>query len=175
MSKNISPKPEGSPQTRIALIGATASIITAIVAGLFGLLQSNLPRPEPLAEQTPTIILATNTPLPTVLVTPTLATSSPATNLPTVEIEGAATAPLGKKSYFTIKSQGAVRAEWSVGGFADNKAFVVEPLAQSHQIYLEPTDASRIGDTFTLVVTVYNANGTAASAQQRFQVVASSD
>ncbi len=174
MSKNIPPKPEGNPQTRIALIGATATVITAIVTGIFGFLLSNSARPEPAAGPTPIILVVTDTPLPTssptVAMTPTLANS-----LPTVEIEGPATAPLGKKSYYTIMSRGASRAEWSVGGFADNKTFVIESLAQGHQIYLEPTDASRIGDSFTLVVTVYSANGTAASAQQRFQVVADSD
>jgi hypothetical protein len=68
-------------------------------------------------------------------------------------------------------SSNAVRAVWSAGGFQDNKMFAVEPLAPSHQIYIEPTDATRIGETFTISVTVYGSNGKSASAAKRFLVV----
>lgn len=64
-----------------------------------------------------------------------------------------------------------MRAVWSAGGFQENKVFSVEPLAPSHQIYVKPTDATRIGDMFTLSVTVYSGNGKSASATKRFMVV----
>src|SRR5690242_7810780 len=70
--------------------------------------------------------------------------SSAPTAAPTVAIEGPASAHLGKTTYFTILSQNAVRATWSIGGFQDNRIFSVEPLGPSYQIYVEPTDLARV-------------------------------
>jgi hypothetical protein len=175
MSKNTPPKPksEGNPQARIAIISASATVVTAVITGIFGLIQSNAVKPKP-PTATPTIpftATATQRPSPT----PLPATATPLVRLPVVEIEGPPTAPLGESSYYTILSQHAQRAEWSIGGFADNQIFMVEPLAASHQIRIEPTDATRVGDTFTIVVTVYGEQGASATARHRFQVVASGD
>jgi hypothetical protein len=168
MAKNTPPKPksEGNPQARIAVISASATVITAIVTGIFGLIQSNAVKPNRTPTPTPSVI-------PTAAPTPTAQppTATSLTTTPVVEIEGPRTAPLGKSTYYTILSQHAQRAEWSVGGFADNQTFVVEPLAASHQIRVEPTDAARMGDTFTIVVTVYDAQGASVTARHRFQVV----
>jgi hypothetical protein len=90
---------------------------------------------------------------------------------PTVTIQGPAQAPLGRTTYFTILSKNAVRAVWSAGGFGRNRPFYVEPLAPSHQIYLKPTDAARIGDTFIISVTVYGPDGRSATATKQFLVV----
>jgi hypothetical protein len=40
---------------------------------------------------------------------------SPAASVPAISIDGPATAPLGQTTYFTLLSQNAVRAEWSIG------------------------------------------------------------
>jgi hypothetical protein len=97
-------------------------------------------------------------------------TATPGHPSPSVVIEGPDAAPLGQKTYFTLTSQNAVRAEWSIGGFGDGKPFVVDPLRNSHQIYVEPTDATRIGDSFVIAVTVYAAGGQAAGATKRFVI-----
>ena len=88
---------------------------------------------------------------------------------PTVVIEGPPTAPLGKTTCYTVISQNATRGVWSVGGFL-NEPVVVEPLGPSHQIFIEPTDATRVGDNFTIVFTVYSASGQSATARKRFLV-----
>lgn len=167
-SKENNEKP--SNQTKIALISAGTTLLAAVITGIFGLLQLNWakrsePTPLPLVQPLQASATATTTPLPEPSATADAL-------LPTVEIDGPATIPLGKNSYFTITSTNAERAEWSVGGFANNKTFKVEPLAPSHQIFIEPTDATRVGDSFTLVVTVFDKQGTSASAKQQIQVVA---
>jgi hypothetical protein len=97
--------------------------------------------------------------------------SSASIAAPKVAIEGPPAAHLGRTTYFTILSQNAVRATWSIGGFQDNKVFSVEPLGPSHQIYVEPTDPTRVGAPFTLSVTVYAADGKSASTTKRFLVI----
>ncbi len=82
------------------------------------------------------------------------------------------TARLGTLTYFTIVSANADRAEWSIGGFNNNAISTVYPLAPSHQIQIEPTDATRVGDTFTLVVTVYDRSGATTTATHAFQIAA---
>lgn len=166
-SKENNEKPGN--QTKIAIISAVTTLLAAVITGSFGLLQLNWakrsePTPLPLVQPLQASATATSTPLPE-------PSATPASILPTVEIDGPATIPLGKKSYFTIISANAERAEWSVGGFANNKTFVVEPLAASHQIFIEPTDATRVGDTFTLVVTVFGKDGANASVNHQIQVV----
>jgi hypothetical protein len=90
---------------------------------------------------------------------------------PAVTIEGPDSAHLGQRTYFTIVSSGAITGEWSVGGFAGDQVFTVDPLPPSHSIYIEPTDASRAGDSFTLAVTVHAKDGEAATATKKFVVV----
>ncbi len=144
------PSPVISKEIWIALIGAAATIAAALIAGYFGLLSSDRRSSTP----------ATPAPTPTT------------TAAPTVAIEGPLTAPLGQRTYFTIISQNAVWAEWSAGGFSDNRSFEIEALGPSHQIWIEPTDSSRVGETFVLVVTVASAAGQSATAQRQFQIVA---
>jgi hypothetical protein len=99
------------------------------------------------------------------------ATATAPSAAPSVEIDGPVEAPLGQETYFTIVSENAERAEWSIGGFAGNDVFSVDPLPDSHQIYIEPTDAARVGDRFTLVVTVFGAAGETSTARHEFEVV----
>jgi hypothetical protein len=150
MSDSANKKSSGSHSKEIwiALIGAAATVTVALITGYFGLLSSDRGSSNPA------------TPAPAVVA------------VPVVAIEGPLMAPLGKQTYFTIVSQNAVRASWSAGGFSNNRSFDIEPLAPSHQIWIEPTDSSRIGETFTLVVTVYSADGQPATAQRQFQVTA---
>jgi hypothetical protein len=94
-----------------------------------------------------------------------------ATARPLVSIEGPDVAQVGERTYFTIVSEGATRAEWSIGGFANGEIFEVDPLPPSHSIYIEPTNAGRAGESFTLAVTVYGADGASASRTKKFVVV----
>jgi hypothetical protein len=97
--------------------------------------------------------------------------AAPSAEPPTVTIEGPPSIRLGKTTYFTVLTRSAVRGVWSIGGF-QNEPVEVSPLGPSHQIYVEPTQAERVGDEFTLVFTAYNAQGVAATATKRFRVVA---
>ena len=126
----------------VALIGAAATLLTAVIAGVFGLMQVR-------ATSAPAAPAATVVPL-------------------VVEIDGPATAPLGQPTYFTIISENAARVEWTIAGFGGDE---IDPFDQSEQIFVEPADASRVGENFTLVVTAEDANGRAASARHRFQIV----
>ena len=80
---------------------------------------------------------------------------------------------MDENTYFTILSQNAVRAEWSIGGFSGNKPFLVDPIAPSHRIFVEPTTVSDIGNTFIIVAIVYDADGHSARAEKEFTVVES--
>lgn len=142
------PEPErrsGALNTQIivALIGASATILAALLAGYFSLADRNQQPPAPA----------------------TLPASGPS-----VTIDGPSSAPLNRLTYFTIISNGATRATWSIGGFNDNETTEVSPLGPSHQIQIEPTNPARVGDSFTLVVTVFNEDGDAATATHEFQV-----
>jgi hypothetical protein len=96
---------------------------------------------------------------------------NPTVIVPAVSIDGPTTAPLGQQTYFTLLSENAVRAEWSIGGFTDGPV-VVDPLPPSHEIFVEPTNAARVGNSFTIAVTVYSADGQTAQATRQFLVVA---
>lgn len=144
--KNFFRNAEGDVNTQIvvATIGATATLLTALIAGIFGLIQLQASR---------------NTlPPPTATITPPLV----------VEIEGPPEVPLNEESYFTILSDGAVRAEWSIPDFGSDD---INPFRQVDQIFVRPVDGERVGDSFTLAVTVYDAVGNRATARHRFQVV----
>lgn len=144
--KNIFRNADGevNHQIVVAAIGATATLLTAIIAGVFGLIQLQASRAQPAP--------------------PTL---TPALQL-AVGIEGPSEAPLNQETYFTILSDAAVRAEWSIPNFGSDD---INPFRQVDQIFVRPVDASRVGDSFTLAVTVYDAAGNRATARHRFQVV----
>ena len=100
-----------------------------------------------------------------------MADDRPASDAPTIKIEGPDRAPLGEKTYYTFISKNAVRGEWSIGGFSDDGTTQMDPMAPSYQIYVEPSNAARVGDRFTLAVTVYQADGSSATATKEFMVV----
>jgi hypothetical protein len=163
---------EMNTQVTVAVIGATATLLTAIIAGVFGLIQlraanAQLPASTPAPTWTAVPTLApTDTPVPTPTSAPT-ATLAPLA----LEIEGPTEAPLNELTFFTIISENAVRASWSIGGFADNQIFEIDPLPASYEIEVEPTNAERVGDSFTLVVTAFDENGRSITAHHRFEVV----
>lgn len=158
---------EVNTQVVIAVIGATATLLTAIIAGIFGIIQIRAARTEPPAP----VIVPTQTAIATAAPTDTPASSPTAAPL-ALAIEGPTEAPLNELTFFTILSENAVRARWSIGGFADNQVFEIDPLPGSYEINVEPTNAERVGDTFTLVVTVYDEVGRSLVASHRFEVVA---
>jgi len=140
--KNIFRNADGEVNTQIvvAAIGATATLLTALIAGAFGMMQFQASRVPPPA--TPSVTLS-------------------------VEIEGPSEAPLNEETYFTILSDTAVRAEWTIPDFGRDD---INPFRQVDQIFVQPVDAGRVGDSFMLVVTVYDAAGNRATARHEFQI-----
>ena len=145
--KNIFRNADGevNPQIVVATIGATATLLTAIIAGVFGLIQLQASRSQP----------------------PPSPTQSPVPQLD-VEIEGPTEAPLNQETYFTILSDQAIRAEWTISDFGSDD---INPFRQVDQIFVQPADAERVGDNFTVVVTVFDSNGNSRSARHRFEIV----
>lgn len=144
--KNIFRNADGEVNTQIvvAFIGAAATLLTALIAGVFGLIQLQASRAQPADP-----------------------TATPAPQL-SVEIEGPSEAPLNQETYFTILSDDADRAEWTIPDFGSDD---INPFRQVDQIYVEPVDPNRVGEFFTLAVTVYDANGNRATARHRFRIV----
>jgi len=93
------------------------------------------------------------------------AISAPAAAL-AVTIDGPAQMVLGKKTYFTIASTQAERLVWSISSYSFDEDNWVEPVGPLHQIWIEPTDAERKGDVFTLRATVYDVAGNAVTAEK---------
>ncbi len=141
-------------QVVVALIGATATLSAALLAGIFGLIQMR----GRAADPPPTAL-----PLPT---------AAPTETEFYVEIEGSSTAPLNEQTYFTIISADAVRVEWTIPDFGRDD---INPFRQVDQIFVEPADAGRVGDTFTLLVTAYDADGNTATARHDFEIVAAEE
>lgn len=81
---------EINTQVVVALIGAAATLLTALIAGAFGLIQLQASRAEPTA-----VPLA-------------------------VEINGPAEVPLFTQRNFEIISDTAVRVEWTISGFGED-------------------------------------------------------
>lgn len=132
-------------QVVVALIGAAATLAAALLAGMFGLLQMR-GGAEPSAPSVP----------PTAVEVDLF-----------VQIFGSSVAPLGERTYFTIASADAVRIEWTVPGFGRDE---IDPFREADQLFVEPDDANRVGEAFTLVVTGYDANGNDFQATHIFEV-----
>ncbi len=143
--KNIFRNPDGEVNTQIvvAAIGAAATLLAALIVGIFGLIQLQASRVQPPPAATPSAQLS-------------------------VEIDGPTEAPLNEETWFTILSDAAVRAEWTIPDFGRDD---INPFRQVDQIFVHTVDAGRAGDSFTLVVTVYDAAGNRATARHEFQVV----
>lgn len=143
--KNIFRNAEGEVNTQIvvAVIGAAATLLTALIAGAFGLIQLQASRASLPPTATPAALLQ-------------------------VEIDGPTEAPLNQETYFTILSDAAVRAEWSIPDFGRDD---INPFRQVDQIFVQPVDAARVGDSFMLAVTVYDAAGNRATARHQFKIV----
>lgn len=135
--------PEGKINTQVlvAVIAAAATLGTAIIAGVFGLIQ----------------IRAANAPLPTATVPPLA-----------VEIEGPSAVALNEEERFEIYSTDAIRAEWTILDFGQGD---INPFRQADYVWVEPTNQDSIGETYVLVVTVYDAFGNQATARHDFEVV----
>jgi len=130
-------------QIILALIGAGATIAAAVIAGAMAWFPG---RSEPVAPPVP---------MPTAPITLS------------VEIDGPDEAPLNEATYFTIISEEASRVEWAIAGFGED---TINPFSQTEQIFVEPIDAGRVGEWFTLVVTAYDADGESAGARHRFRL-----
>jgi len=145
--KNIFRNSDGEVDAQIvvAAIGAAATLLAALIAGFFGLIQLQTSRSQAPQPTAPPIVTLQ------------------------VEIEGPDEASLDKQTFFTILSDDAVRAEWTITGFGQGD---IDPFDQAGQIYVEPKDSSRIGESFTIAVRVYDENGNDATARHTFILVA---
>lgn len=133
----------------VALIGATATLLTAFIAGIFGLIQARAAADPPASTLPPR---------------PTLTAALDFY----VDINGPKEAPAGEATWFTLVSPDAERLEWTIPGFNSG---AIDNFNQADQIFAEPKPESA-GRTFTLVVTAYDANGNEATASHDFTVVA---
>jgi putative ribosome biogenesis GTPase RsgA len=91
-----------------------------------------------------------------------------------ISIEGSNLVLLGETAYYKVISQNAVRGVWSIDGFQD-KPIDVDPLGPSHQIFIEPTDATRVGEAFAIAFTAYDASGKSEIAIKHFTVVSATE
>lgn len=135
-------------QVVVAIIGALATLSAALIAGVFGLIQMR----------------SNTTAAPTA---PAMPTSAPTETEFYVEIDGPPIAPLAARTYFTIISPEAVRVEWTIPDFGRDD---INPFRQADQIFVEPADDGRVGDTFTLLVTAYDDAGNTATARHEFEI-----
>lgn len=162
MQDNSNDKKFGAPVALlIAIIGCVGTCIAAmltspIIVRIFDLVIPVQETPAPAVEG--------------IVTSPPAGLQTPALNL-SIEIVGPDTAPVGKRTYYTLLSQNASRAEWSIGGFSSNETFVIDPLSPSQQIYVQPSDVERIGDVFIISVTAYNDTGESVTATKQFTVV----
>lgn len=136
-------------QIILTLIGAGATIVAAIIAGVLAIYPA---------------IRGDTSPQPAAIPTQPVTFS--------VEIDGPDEAPLGEPTYFTILSEGAERVEWVIAGFGSDE---IDPFNQTDQIFVTPEDTDRVGEWFTLVVTAYNEAGESAGARHRFKVAPSGE
>jgi hypothetical protein len=145
--------PTSSPRNMtpivVAGIGCVGTIIAALIPSLFGLATYWLNESKRPVDPVPSAP----------------AVSAPAFPL-TVTIDGPPQVMLARKTYFTIASSHAERLVWSISGYAFDGDNQVEPVAPFHQIWIEPTDAERIGDIFTIRATVYDAAGQAVTVEK---------
>lgn len=146
-------------------------ILGLIALGLFGWILYRLSKNKSFATADAIALLGLIVTLLVAVLPFALDRGDAAPAAPQVTIEGPDVARVGERTYFTIISQGAGRAEWSVGSFANGQIFEVDPLPPSHSIYIEPTNATRAGESFTLAVTVYARDGASASATKKFVVL----
>lgn len=160
MPKRPPPPTNQRPESRL-----TPAVLTALLALLGTVLAACVSSPALVA------LINTARGPASLQAAPALASPPAAANqAPTVTIDGPTTAELNTTTFFTVLSSNAVRGVWSINGFTDEPV-TVEPLGASHELFVEPTNATRDGDSFTLVFTVYDAAGNSASAQHRFEVV----
>jgi hypothetical protein len=127
----------------VAVIGLVGTIVVALIARG----PSEVPRTEiPAATLTPARVLS-------------------------VRIEGSVRAPLGKRTTFAIISEGATRLVWSIEGFSANDTVVDNP-APRHDIWIEPSNAGRVGSEYIVNVTATDPAGNTRSDTHAFVLVA---
>ena len=147
----------------VALIGGLATVLAAVVGGVFALMQVNAAQGDDDASRAAAVQPAGPTTAPAAPAPP-----SPSA-VPAVEVSGPDVAPLGTRTYFTIVAPEATRVEWSIAGFGDGE---LADFDVSDQVFVEPTDPERVGDEFVLVVTAYDAAERAATGRHTFVVAA---
>lgn len=152
-----------------AIIGALATILVAY----FGFRQATEPSRLQISATQTAEARSVPADVAPVEATPVPVETKPVSATPdlSLRIEGPASVPLGETTFFTIVSENGVRAEWIIGGFQDNETIIVEDLQPAHQIYVEPTNPSAVGQSFTLVVTIFDGEGNSERAEKSFLVV----
>jgi hypothetical protein len=89
-----------------------------------------------------------------------------------VEIEGPERVPLNKRTYFRFANgPQVITLTWSVDGFPFSQDNVIGNVGPRHEVWIEPTDAGRVGEVFTVAAVVNDAQGRSARVTRRFTLV----
>jgi hypothetical protein len=86
---------------------------------------------------------------------------------PWVAIECPETIDLGALIECDIVSTNAVGGQWSITDFGAGE---LETVPGTHTIYIEPTNPSAVGRTFTVTATVFDADGRSVEQSSTFTV-----
>ncbi len=144
-SRQLSP---GAWSVIVAIIGLIGTVITVLAS-----------RPAPVAK----------TDESQTRITPAVVTAPSGL---TLSIEGPDKVPLGKKTYFHIATTAVgARLTWTIDGYGFDKDNVVDNVAPRHEIWVEPTDATRLGETFTIQATVSDNAGQSETATRKFVLI----
>lgn len=149
-----SPKHDGGClPISVASLGCGGTIIAAIIGGVFAVISAMAGRGDfstipNLNHRTP----------------PSVAKGL------TIEIDGPATAILGQRTEYVINSTNAVRLVWTINGYDFDEKNILDNVSPQHEIWVEPTNLSEVGVTFTIQVIAYDANGRSESAEKYFIV-----
>ncbi len=143
----------------LVLVGAAVALL-AIVGGAFAFTRGDSGTDVDVAGAT---------------VTSSTTTSITTTTLAPVEVSVSIDCPtevaLGSELVCAIDSENAVEGEWNLPGFLDAPA-ALETVPGSNPIFLGPTDPGAVGREFTISVSVLADDGTEATAEHRFTVIA---
>ena len=77
---------------------------------------------------------------------------------------------LGQRTEYVINSTNAVRLVWTINGYDFDEKNILDNVSPQHEIWVEPTNLSEVGVTFTIQVIAYDANGRSESAEKYFIV-----
>lgn len=142
----------------IALIGATVGALT-----LWG-----------GDDEGPVEVAGATVTAPSTTAVESTTTTTTVTPSPEVSITCPAEIELGTELICAVDSSEAAAGSWRIPGFTSG-SIDLDNVPGSNPIFIEPTDASFVGTTFTIYVTVVGEDGTEVEASHEFSVVDASE